>query len=180
MGLNLKNKNTSGLKLYNYIKLTLRYSKEYKLARHGNITSGKLHATDITKPILMISLAIDCEKFSIILPEKVCPLKATYPKKPTKIYTPVQIPVADFTISFIFCNEGFGRESYTSKTLLKLFNVQYIRATSFVKKKGEHSITFDMTVPWKILADTVVCPMAATAKRYRTSRRTQYVAQILQ
>lgn len=48
--------------------LTLRNSKECKLARHGNIISGKLTATDKTKPIFITSLVIDGEKLSITLP----------------------------------------------------------------------------------------------------------------
>lgn len=54
------------------IKLTRRYSNEYKLARHGNITSGKLNAIDITKPVTIISLVSDDEKFNKIFPENAC------------------------------------------------------------------------------------------------------------
>lgn len=51
------------------ICITFLYSKEYRLARQGNITKGKLKATDKTKPILITSLPNDVDRFIRILPE---------------------------------------------------------------------------------------------------------------
>lgn len=54
------------------LKQTRLYSNEYKLARHGKITNGKLNAIDKTNPILIASFANDSSKFSKIFPENSC------------------------------------------------------------------------------------------------------------
>jgi hypothetical protein len=45
-------------------------SKELRLALHGKMTSGKLNATDSTKPILIISEVKLGSKLSKIFPKK--------------------------------------------------------------------------------------------------------------
>lgn len=57
---------------------------EFRLARHGKITSGKLQATERTKPIFIISVPIEGLKLMRMFPVKVRDAKATYPKTPTQ------------------------------------------------------------------------------------------------
>lgn len=51
-----------------FISLTCLYSKEYRLALQGNITSGKLNATDRTNPIFITSETSDGVKLIRMFP----------------------------------------------------------------------------------------------------------------
>lgn len=53
----------------NKLILTRLNSKEFKLALHGKMTSGKLNATESTKPILIISEVTLGSKLINMLPE---------------------------------------------------------------------------------------------------------------